>query len=287
MYFVQIFINGLLTGGIYALVSIGFSMVWGVMGILNISHGSFIMLGAYTTFWLFHYFRLDPFFSIPVSMAALFALGAFLQKGIINHVARAPVLTTAILTWGIDLLFVNLAILLWSPNYRSVVVSYRADTLATYGLVIPLVKVYIFAAAVILTLALYLFISRTKIGKAIRATRMDTHGARITGVHIGRIYIITYGLAAAMAGAAGSVLSVIYTVSPFMGERYLFNSFVICALGGYGNVAGALIGGIVFGEAQAFGSALVGSGYSLAISFVVLLFTLMVRPYGIFGKEYY
>ncbi len=122
MYLVEIMINGILMGGIYAIVSLGFSMVWGIMNVINIAHGSFIMLGAYIAFWLFHYFRLDPFLSLPIIMAVMFLLGAALQKGVINHVGRAPVFTTVILTWGLDLLLINLAIVLWSSNYRSVVV---------------------------------------------------------------------------------------------------------------------------------------------------------------------
>ena len=126
MYILQILINGILAGWIYAIIAMGFSLVWGVMLVLNISHGALIMIGAYITFWLFDLFGLDPFLSIPIVMLAMFGLGAVMQKWVINYIVRAPVFTTAILTWGLDLLFINLALVLWSPNYRSVEVEYAA-----------------------------------------------------------------------------------------------------------------------------------------------------------------
>jgi len=287
MYVLQILVNGILQGGIYAIMAMGFSLVWGVMLVLNISHGALIMLGAYITFWLFSLFGIDPFFGIPIVMAIMFGVGAVLQKYVINYVARAPVFTTAILTWGLDLLFINLALVLWSPNYRSIEVGYGGKALVLGELVVPHVRVLILGISLLLTLALHLFISRTKTGRAIRACRMSVYGSRIVGVNIGKTYIICFAIAAALAGAAGSMLSVVQTISPFMGVQYLFLCFVICTLGGLGSIAGTLVGGITLGIIQSAATAILGPGYTLAISFGALLLILMVRPYGILGREQY
>lgn len=287
MLLLQVGINGILLGGIYACVALGFSLVWGVMNIINVAHGAFLMLGAYVTYWAFTAWRLDPFLSIPLSVAALFAFGYAVQWGIINRIVRAPIFMTLVLTFGLDMLIVNLALLAWKANYRTVAPWYAPLSLAAGGVIVPASRLAIFAVSLIITGALYMFLSRTRMGRAIQATRMDLEGAQLVGVSIGRIYAWTFGIGAAMAGAAGSLLAVVSPVSPIMGAAFLGKAFLVCVLGGLGNMAGALVGGVILGLFETGAAVAFGPGYQDAASLVLLLVVLVIRPAGLLGRAYY
>ncbi|HEY7676942.1 MAG TPA: branched-chain amino acid ABC transporter permease [Candidatus Methylomirabilis sp.] len=287
MLLLQVGINGILLGGIYACVALGFSLVWGVMNIINVAHGAFLMLGAYVTYWAFTAWRLDPILSIPLSVAALFAFGYAVQWGIINRIVRAPLFMTLVLTFGLDMLIVNLALLAWEANYRTVAPWYAPLSLAAGGVIIPVSRLAIFVVSLVITAALYLFLSRTRMGRAIQATRMDLDGAQLVGVSIGRIYAWTFGISAAMAGAAGSLLAVVTPVSPIMGASFLGKAFLVCVLGGLGNMAGALLGGVILGLFETGAAVAFGPGYQDAASLVLLLLVLVIRPAGLLGRAYY
>src|SRR5947209_2279691 len=248
----QDLVNGILAGGILAVVALGFSLVWGIMNIINLAHGAYIMLGAYLTYQLFQTFHLDPFLSLPVSFAALFVLGYLVQRLLINWVARAPVLTTFLLTFGLSLLLVNVALLIWTGDTRGVTTSYSGANFSIVGITIPWAKLYTLLVALAITGVMHVWLTRTKTGRAIRATSMDIGAAQLSGVRTAQIYAIVYGLSAGLAGVAGTLISLSYALTPTMGDPFLIKAFVVCVLGGLGSVQGALIGGIVYGIVEAF-----------------------------------
>lgn len=289
----QDLVNGILAGGILALVALGFSLVWGIMNIINLAHGAFIMLGAYTTYQLFTSFHLDPFLSIPVSFVVLFVLGYLIQRYLINWVARAPVLTTFLLTFGLSLLIVNIALLVWTSDTVGVTTSYSGANFTIDGVTVPWVKLYTLVVALAITGVMQVWLTRSKTGRAIRATSMDIGAAQLSGVRVGRIYAVVYGIGAGLAGVAGTLLSLSYSINPTMGDPFLIKAFVVCVLGGLGSVEGALIGGLTYGVVESFATQLdftigtqhiSGSGLQDAFALIVLLVVLIVRPRGIMGK---
>jgi branched-chain amino acid transport system permease protein len=290
---VQDLVNGILAGGILAVVALGFSLVWGIMNIINLAHGAFIMLGAYLTYQLFASFHVDPFLSLPISFVVMFALGYLIQTYLINWVARAPILTTFLLTFGLSLLMVNIALIVWTGDQRGVTTAYSGANFSIAGITVPWAKLFTLLAALAITGIMQLWLTRSKTGRAIRATSMDIGAAQLSGVRVARIYAIVYGLGAGLAGVAGTLISLSYSINPTMGDPFLIKAFVVCVLGGLGSVQGALIGGLVYGIVEAFATQLdftigtqhiSGSGLQDAIALVVLLIVLIVRPTGIMGK---
>jgi branched-chain amino acid transport system permease protein len=283
----QIFLNALLLGGVYAMIGIGFSLVWGVMNVINLAHGAFIVLGAYTTYWLFTLLGIDPFLSVPISMLVLFVIAYPLQRFLINLVIRTGVFMTLILTFGLQLLIVNFLLVTFKADFRSVTPAYAGSGIEIAGLVVPYVRLAIFVTAVVVTAALFLFMNRTRTGNAIRATALNRIAAQIVGVNIGHIYALTFAISAALAGAAGALISTIYSFSPSLQGSLLGKAFIIAVLGGLGSPVGAIIGGLVLALAEAFGGALLGTSYQDALGFLILVLVLILRPEGIAGKRFF
>ena len=280
----QIAINALLLSGILALVALGFSLVWGIMNIVNLSHGAFIVVGAYITFWLHASFGVDPFLSIPVSMVLLFGLGYLVQRSLINQVIRAPLLATFLLTFGLEILIVNLLNYFFKADTRSVQTSYSGAGFVLGPVRVPYTRLGALVISLLLVLALGAFLNRSRLGRAIQATGMDVDAARLTGVKVKTIYALTYAIGAALAGAAGSLLSTLVSFDPNLGGAYTERAFVICVLGGLGNVVNGIIGAVVYAFVEVF----VGSrlpAFSQAITFAILVLVLIVRPTGIAGKK--
>lgn len=284
MQVLQFVIDGLLLGGVYAAVGVGFALVWGIMNVINLAHGALVMLGAYVTFWLFKLTPIDPFASIPISMATLFVLGWLIQSVLINKVIRAPMLVTFLMTFGLELIIVDVALNLFSADNRSVQKDYSGWHIDLAGMTIPMVHLFTLLVALALTAALQLFLSRTRTGNAIRATSMDLDAARLVGVNIRRIYALTFALSAAGAGAAGSLISLNYSINPGAGAFYTPIAFIVCVLGGLGSISGALVGGLVFGVVQSMSQAYIGPAFQNAIAFGLLVVVLLLRPSGILGK---
>lgn len=283
----QILISGLLLGGIYAIIGLGFSIISGVMKILNFSHGALIMFGAYCTFWINRIMGIDAFLTLPITMLIMFIVGMIIQKLFINRIVKAPTFMTLILTFGIDMVLVNIAMLLWTPNLRSITAPYTGMSVNVLSAKVSVVRLIVFALAILITVGLYLFMNRTLLGKAINATRMDIDAAKLNGIDTSRIYSLTYGIGAALAGAAGGLIAIIMPFAPTLGQLFSTKAFAICILGGFGNMAGPLVGGILMGLMETAGVSFIGAGYQDAIPFAVMLFILIFKPKGILGKEYY
>jgi branched-chain amino acid transport system permease protein len=282
----QIAVNALLLSGILALVALGFSLVWGIMNIVNLSHGAFIVLGAYLTFWMYALWKIDPFVSIPISMAVMFGLGYLIQRSLINQVIRAPLLATFLLTFGLEILIVNLINYFFKADTRSVQPAYSGTGFTLGPVRVPYIRLGALFVSLALVLALGAFLNRSRLGRAIRSTGMDLDAARLTGVNVATIYGLTFAIGAALAGAAGSLLSTQVAFDPNLGGAYTQRAFVICVLGGLGNVVNVLIGAALYAVIEV----VVGSrlpALSQAVTFGILVLLLIVRPQGIAGKSFY
>jgi len=280
----QIIINGLLKGGLYALMAMGMSLIWGVMDIINIAHGSFIMLGAFATYWLFTLLGVDPFLSLLPSIAMLFILGYIVQRYLINLIIRSSAFITLVLTFGIEIFINNLAQVMWSADVRMVQVPYGAanfsiGTVAT----VPIVRLMAFLLVIVISLILFYILNRTTLGRSIRATSQDLDAARLTGVDVPRTYAVTFGLGVGAAGAAGTLWSILFPITPMMGGILTLKSFVVVIIGGLGSMLGPLIGGLILGLTEAMGTNLLGATYENLIGFTILVLVLIIRPKGILG----
>lgn len=282
----QSIVNGLMLGGTLALVALGFSIVWGILNIINLAHGAYLMLAAYFTYFWFERLHLDPFLAIIPAMAIFFVLGYLIQRYIINNVIRAPLLVTFLLTFGLEIILVNLALKLFGGDFRSVTTPYSGLGFTLGSVRVPYIKLAALIISLVLTLALHLFMTGTKLGNAIRAVGMDIDAARLAGVKIGQTYAITYGIGTALVAAAGVLLSMSFTITPDMGGPFNLRSFVIVVLGGLGSVPGAVVGGLIFGMVDVFAGVFV-PGLKDAMAFAMLVLVLVVRPQGILGKAFY
>ncbi|HKA36587.1 MAG TPA: branched-chain amino acid ABC transporter permease [Thermoanaerobaculia bacterium] len=280
----QIAVNAVLLSGILALVALGFSLVWGIMNIVNLTHGAFIVMGAYLTYGMHELWHVDPFLSVPVSMAVLFCFGFAIQRVLINQVIRAPLLATFLLTFGLEILIVNLLNFFFKADTRSVMTLYSGSGFTVGSVRVPYIRLGALGVSILLVLMLGAFLTKSRLGRAIRGTGMDIDAARLTGVKAPAIYALTFGIGAALAGAAGSLLSMVVPFDPNLGGGYTERAFVICVIGGLGNVVNVLIGAAVYAVVEVF----VGSrvpALSGAVTFGMLVLLLIARPQGIAGKS--
>jgi branched-chain amino acid transport system permease protein len=284
--FVQLVIIGLLAGGIYVAVGVGFSLVWGVLNIVNLAHGALVIVGAYLTWQLFAAFGLDPFLTLPIDAVALFAFGYAVQRGVINRVIRAPLLFTFLLTFGLNLIAINILLLVFKSDFRSVTPAYSGQGLELGGIVIPYVRLAALAVALVLAGLLALLLNRTRTGLAIQAVAADRDAAQLVGIDLRHMYAVTYGLAAACAGVAGGLIAMIQAITPTAGEPYTLQAFVVVILGGLGRITATVVGGLAFGLIEAFGQSIPGSGsvFANAIAFGVMVLVLITRPQGLLGR---
>jgi branched-chain amino acid transport system permease protein len=286
--FIQATIYGLLQGCLLGLIAVGFSLVWGVLNVVNLAHGAFVLAGAYLAFELNSALGIDPFLgSIPAGVV-LFGIGYALQRWVVNLVVNAPIFITLLLTFGLQLLAVNGLLLVFTANYRSIPTSYAGTSLALPGDVrVPYGRLVAAALAIGLTLALGYVIRRTRTGLAILATGMDRGAARLMGIKAAHVYALTFGLSAACAGFAGAAVGAVTTFSPADAGRFTLFSFVAAVLGGLGNMSGALYGGLVLGLVESWGGQLLPGTLVNAVAFAVLVIVLAVRPQGLAGRAFY
>jgi branched-chain amino acid transport system permease protein len=282
----QVLLNGIFLGAIYANIAVGFSLAWGVMDVINVTHGTMIVIGSFVTFFLFKFAGIDPFLSIPVSMFILFLIGYFSQKYLLNLVVKVGIFLSLTLTFGLDLVLINVILLIFTGDYRSVTPSYSGSNFQIGGIIIPYIRLATLGICVLLTALLQLFLTRTKKGNAIRATAQNRQAAEIVGVNVAKVYSITLAVSAALAGACGSLISMVQSFTPFEGGFFIMKAFIICVLGGLGNVMGAIIGGLVLGVAETMGARVFGTGFQEAISAIIMILVLIFMPKGIVGSAY-
>jgi branched-chain amino acid transport system permease protein len=285
--FLQATLYGLLQGGLLGLIAVGFSLVWGVMNIVNLAHGAFVILGAYVSWQLDDWIGLDPFLGMFVAGALLFVFGYAIQRWLINLVVNGPVFITLLLTFGLDLMIVQGMNIAFSADYRGIQTSYAGNSLHLGGIQVPLGRLLAFGVSVAVTLALVALVTRTRTGISITATGMDRGAARLMGIRARHVYALTFGIAAGLAGMAGTMVGTVGTFNPAAAGGFTLLSFVIAVLGGLGNMYGALIGGLMIGLVEAWGGQYLSGTWVNALAFLVLVVVLIVRPSGLAGRAYY
>ena len=281
---VQVLVSGVLLGGLYALMALGLALVWGVLNIVNLSHGALIMLGAYATYFLFTGTGLDPFAALPITAIGLFILGYLIQRGILNLVIRGPMFNTLLITFGIEVILTYVAQLAFSADFRAINPSYAGNNFRVFGVTIPLMQVLAFAIAIALTLAMWLFLLHTRIGRGIRAAAQNLVAARLYGVDPRSIYALTFGIGSALAGVAGGLYGTVSQINPYIGGPLTAKSFAIAIIGGLENPLGVIVGGLVLGIVESLTALYAGSTYRDVASFGVLILVLILRPTGLLGR---
>ena len=280
----QILVNGILLGGLYAVMALGLALVWGVLNIVNLAHGAFIMLGAYTSWYLYTYAHIDPFLGLPITAVVMFALGYALQRGLLNLVIRAPMFNTLLITFGLEVVFTYLAQLMFSADFRTINPPYAGNSLAWGPVVLPLVRLAAFGVAIILTIGMWLFLLHTRLGRAIRATAQNLVAARLYGVEPRHLYAMTFALGIALAGAAGGLYGTVSQINPYIGASLTAKSFAISIIGGLDNPLGVIVGGLILGIVESLTTLYIGPTFADVASFGILVLVLIVRPTGLLGK---
>ena len=275
----QVVISGLLAGSLYAMVALGLGLIYGVMRVLNVAHGPLLMLGAYTTFWLFQWLGLNPYLSLLASMPALFVVGLALQRTLVRRVVDAPELSSLLLTFGVSIAIVNLAQLAFTSDLRSV--EYLTGSFVLGPFAFSKSRVIACAFAVVITVGAFFFLQKTRLGKALRAVSQSREVAQVCGVNVQRIHMLAFGIASALAAAGGSLVAVMVAIQPDMGMVYTFKSFLVIVLGGAGNYPGALLGGLLLGLIEQLSSLFLTTQVNEAVAYILLIVVLLVRPTGI------
>ncbi len=282
---IQTLASGILIGLIYALVAIGLTLIFGVMDIVNFSHGEFLMFGMYSSFWMYSLFALDPMFTLPLTALFLFALGTILYKLIIKKITNAPMLSQIFTTFGLMMLFRGLAQFFWKPDFRTVDHSVVSGAVQVFGIQVGMPQVTAGVGAILVTMGIYLFLTKTRAGAALEATAADKEAAQLMGIDSQKMFAMAWGIGAACAGVAGALLSTFFPIFPEVGANFILIAFVVVNLGGFGSVIGALFAGIIVGVIEVMGGFLIGPQYKLALVLALFLAVLMFRPQGLMGKQ--
>jgi branched-chain amino acid transport system permease protein len=278
-------VNGLLLGGLYAATSLGLAAVFGVMRLVNVVHGELVILGAYLSWTFWTKLALDPFVSLLIVMPVLFVVGYGTQRLLLNRLMpqgmEAPMLTT----FGLSIIAQTLFLSIWTPDSRSIKTAY-ADSIAQIGsIVVPQMFVIACLVALILVGVLHLFMTRTLMGKAVRAAAQSAETAAAMGINIPNIFALTYGIGSAMAGIGGVLVATTFTFVPGTGLTYLLKGFVVVVLGGMGSIGGSLLAGMLLGMGESLGAAAFGTGYKDLVGLLIFLLVLTIRPAGLFGRR--
>jgi branched-chain amino acid transport system permease protein len=285
MLAVQVLVNALVLGCLYACIAIGFSLVWGVLNVINLIHGSFMVLGAYLAWAAYQWFSIAPWYSLAIAAPSFFGLGYFLQRVVLNRVITAPVLVTLTLTFGLDLILNNAMIYYFKADYRKLILNPPMGSVSILDVVVPVDRLMATGLALALTGLLYLLLRRSRVGRAIVAVRLDRDAAVLMGVDVKSIYAVAFGLGAALAGCAGVLMSLIFPISPLTSTAFLGKAFVVCVLGGLGSVSGAIAGGLLLALVEGVGSTLFGPAHATTLSFGLLIVFLVLRPQGLGGRK--
>ena len=280
----QTLASGVLIGLIYALVAIGLTVIFGVMDIVNFSHGEFLMFGMYSSFWLYALYALDPIFTLPLTALFLFGLGMLVYKLVISKITNSPMVSQLFTTFGLMLLFRGIAQFFWKPDFRTVDKSVVSGHVSLAGIQIGLPQVTAGVGAILVSFGVWFFLTRTKAGAALEATAADKEAARLMGIDSQKMFALAWGIGGACAGVAGGLLSTFFPIFPEVGANFILIAFVVVNLGGFGSIMGALLAGLLVGLVEVMGGFFLGPQYKLAVVLVLFLAMLMFRPQGLMGK---
>jgi branched-chain amino acid transport system permease protein len=283
--FLQALITGILMAGIYALVAIGLTLIFGVVRIVNFAHGEFVMLGMYLSFFLWKLWGLDPYASLLITMPALFCFGVLIQRFLFQPILRAPDLAQIFMTVGLSVIVMNVALFLFTADFRSVKLTYGEWAWRVAGVTIPMTRLFAFLGALVLAGLLTLFLTKTDIGKALRAVAQDREVSMLLGINPERMYLLAVGLGAALAGAAGSLIVPFFYTFPTVGVVFVLIAFVVVILGSLGSIEGALLASLIVGVAESLGILFAGADLGLVVVFAILVAALVFRPSGLMGAR--
>ena len=286
---VQNLVFGLFVGGLYGIAAVGLSLVFGVQKVLNVAHGSLIMLGGYASFWIFTWYGIDPFLAIAITAPLLFLVGLALYMGLFRFVTRLgeeeKIKNSLLISFGLTLVLENLAIRLWTADERAITTSYAGDGLTIEGIALPYTRVASLLVAAICVFLLHAFLTRTFTGKAIRATSEDWEAASLMGIDVHRTYVVAFAIGTALAGVAGALVSVSYLIGPSIGLAWTLKALVVVVLAGMGSILGAFAAGILLGLAEAMSIYVFGASYREVVGLVLFVLVLLLRPQGLFGRH--
>lgn len=283
--FLQTLASGVLIGLIYALVAVGLTLIFGVMEITNFAHGEFLMLGMYSAFWLFALWHWDPIATLPITAIGLFIVGAALYRVVIKRIIGASPISQIFTTFGLMILLRGVAQFLWKPDYRAIDSSSVSGAVSLLGLQLGTPQLAAGLGAVLTTLAVYLFLSRTRAGAALEATAADREAAQLMGIDSQRMFTLAWGLGAACAGIAGALLATFFPIFPEVGANFILIAFVVVNLGGFGSIVGAFWAGLIVGVVEVMGGLLLGPQFKMAVVLALFLAMLVWRPQGLMGKS--
>ncbi len=281
--FLQVLVNSILLGGMYAVISIGLNIIFGVLKIVNFAHGELIMLGMYISYWLTVLYGLNPYITLPIVAATLFLIGLVVERVLIKPILNAPSINQLLTTAALILILQNIALILWRADYRGV--SVKMPLISIGPIFISATRLVAFIGGLAASLCLYYILMKTDLGIRIRAVAQDPEVAQIVGVNVPRIQTLTFGLGAMLAGIAGSLMIPIFMVNPTVGSNFGLIAWVIIVLGGLGSFTGALIGSFIVGFIEAFVGILISLEMARAVAFLAFIAILLFKPAGILGEK--
>ena len=279
----QALITGILMAGIYALVGIGLTLIFGVVRIVNFAQGEFVMVGMYATYWLWKLWGIDPYLSLLITMPLMFCFGVLVQRFFLQPILHAPDMAQIFMTVGLSVALMNAALLLFTADFRSVKISYAEWALRLGGVTVPVTRLFAFLGALFLAGLLTLFLTKTDLGKALRAVAQDREVSMLLGINPGRMYLLAVGLGAALAGAAGGLIVPFFYVYPTAGVVFGLIGFVVVILGRLGSIEGALLASLIVAVAESLGILFAGADLGLVVVFAILVVGLVFRPSGLMG----
>jgi branched-chain amino acid transport system permease protein len=281
----QLLISTVLLGGIYALIAVGLTLIFGIMRVVNFAHGEFLMLGMYLAFWSFTLWRVDPYFVLAVAVPLFFAIGlgvyALVMRGVIHASHNVQIFTTV----GLSTALQNVALVLWTGDFRFVRPWESSVVVRLFGAAFNLSQIVAFAVALLFTLALFAFMKWTHAGRVMRATAQDGEAATLMGINTDRVYRLAFAIGIACVGVAGVLMSPLYSVYPQAGLQFVLLAYVVVVLGGLGDMVGALLGALIVAGVEVIGSYVFGSAWKEVIYFVLFIAVLVFRPAGLFGQR--
>ena len=283
--YLQTLINGLFLGGIYSLVAMGLTLIYGVMVLVNFAHGEFLMIGLYLTFWTFTLFQIDPYVALPLIALILFIFGAFTQRVLIQPLLKAPSLNQILATMGLSIFLIGSVQMAWGAQSRNILVPYSPKGFHIAGLVFNYPKLAAFVIAIIVAISLYLFLNRTKTGKAIRAVSQNRKAAQLMGINVNRIFVLTFAIGTGLTGIAGVLISPSQPAYPIVGNAFSLTAFVIVVMGSMGNFIGAFFSSLIIGVAESYGGLFFGSDIRQIVSMGIFILLLLFKPEGLFGRK--
>jgi branched-chain amino acid transport system permease protein len=292
LFILEDMINGILMGSIYGLTALGLTVIFGVLKVINFAHGSMLMVGMYAAYWAVVLTGLHPYLALVLVVPVMFLFGYFLQDIVIKPIFKAErevrePITVIIVTTGVWYILDNLTLLIFGPQYRTIQDNpLRGKMLEIGGMLISMPKLWGFFTAILTALAVYWFLQRTRMGRAIRATSLDRDAASLMGIKQYKVYNIAFGIGAAAAGIAGVTLVPFYNVFPSVGVLFDIKGFIIVVLGGLGSISGAILGGMIIGVIESVGAQYMAATWTEGIVYALFLLVLFVKPSGLFGVRY-